>query len=810
MRNARDIQSFGVDRAAYIYVGAEGEINIASNTDSGASYNPQAWLDDAQLGGRSLLLAPELDPAVWSIQIEDLGGGAYRIMAVGPPPGGASMPSPEDGATDVARDVVLSWTPGPFAPAVNGHRVYLGENFNDVNDGVGPITVSDNNYSPEQRLELGTTYYWRVDEVNGAPDFTVYPGDVWSFETEPVALTIVNVTATASSTAFNQGPPSTLVDGSGLTDGLHSTDTQAMWSSAFGGPEPTWIQFELDQVYPLHEMWVWNSNTGLESSIGYGFQDVTIEYSIDGVEYATLGTTHEFARAPGADGYAHNTAIDFGGVQAKYVKLTVNTNWALFPFPQFGLSEIRFLHIPMRARKPQPDPGTTDVSVDVTLGWRAGRQAAEHKVYVSTDEQTVIDGTAPVTTVTEASLSPSSLELDSTYYWRVDEVNNVETPATWQGDVWSLSTQEYIPVDNFESYNDIAAGEEGSNLVYETWLDGFGTTTNGSTMGYTIAFEPTMETDTVHGGGQSAPMEYDNTTAAFSEVTRTLASQDWTANGIQTLSLWFFGNPANTPGQLYVKINGAKVSYDSPAGNLAMSGWQVWNIDLASSGLSLQNVTSMAVGVEGFGATGILLLDDIGLYRSALAPVNEWRIAASSDDAEEHVLDGGVMAGLDSSDLELGYEGDMAPAASQAIGCRWAGVPIPKGAIITEAWVQFSADDIDNPYHVPDVSVVIEGELSANPATFSSTASDISSRPTTTASVVWDIPQWMTTHAMAPEERTPDISSVIQEIVNQNLWAGTIVLMFRDNPAKPSQGTREAESFDGSASEAPLLHISYQ
>jgi hypothetical protein len=63
---------------------------------------------------------------------------------------------------------------------------------------------------------------------------------------------------------------------------------------------------------------------------------------------------------------------------------------------------------------------------------------------------------------------------------------------------------------------------------------------------------------------------------------------------------------------------------------------------------------------------------------------------------------------------------------------------------------------------------------------------------------------------MAPEERTPDISSVIQEIVNQNLWAGTIVLMFRDNPAKPSQGTREAESFDGSASEAPLLHISYQ
>jgi hypothetical protein len=64
---------------------------------------------------------------------------------------------------------------------------------------------------------------------------------------------------------------------------------------------------------------------------------------------------------------------------------------------------------------------------------------------------------------------------------------------------------------------------------------------------------------------------------------------------------------------------------------------------------------------------------------------------------------------------------------------------------------------------------------------------------------------------MGPDERTPDISSIIQQIVDQPGWAGgAIVLMFRDNPANPSQGTREAESVDGSATEAPLLHISYQ
>ena len=51
----------------------------------------------------------------------------------------------------------------------------------------------------------------------------------------------------------------------------------------------------------------------------------------------------------------------------------------------------------------------------------------------------------------------------------------------------------------------------------------------------------------------------------------------------------------------------------------------------------------------------------------------------------------------------------------------------------------------------------------------------------------------------------------IQEIVNQPDWSGeAIVLMFGDNPANPSAGTREAESFNGSASDAPLLHISFE
>jgi len=413
-----------------------------------------------------------------------------------------------------------------------------------------------------------------------------------------------------------------------------------MWLSNFSGPQPTWIQFEFDRVYKLREMWVWNQNQQIENAIGYVFKDVSVEYSADGISFTPLGAGTEFARAPGAPGYAHNTTVDFGGVTAKYVRLTPNSNWGGF-VPQYGLSEVRFLYIPVVARDPKPGSGTQDVSVEATLSWRAGREAARHNVYLSTDQQAVIDGTAPVTAVTVPSYV-SSLDLASTYYWRVDEVNDIETPTTWQGNVWSLSTQEYLVVDDFESYNEIAVGQPGSNLVYTTWLDGYGTTTNGSTMGYPTG--NSLETTTVHGGTKAVPLIYNNSTASFSEVERTFAPQNWTSHGIQTLSVWFRGDATNVPGQLYVKINGIKSLYDGDAANLKREAWQTWNIDLASVGAPLQNVTRLAIGIDTKGATGTLLLDDIRLYpntRELITPVQpnaagligHWRFDGNTQDA---------------------------------------------------------------------------------------------------------------------------------------------------------------------------------
>jgi len=526
--------------------------------------------------------------------------------------GQARNPYPASGATDVSLTPILTWTSGEYVGGSSPtHTVFFSEDFNNVNDGIGGIVQSTGSYDPG-RLNLDTTYYWRVDEVSGAPDFTVYPGKVWSFTTEPAGYPIANIIATASSSFSGQGPDNT-VNGSGLSDDLHSTVTQTMWMSDMAGPQPTWIQFEFDKAYVLHEMWVWNSNTDFETSVGYGARDVTIEHSVNGVDYTTLGTTHEFARAPGAADYAHNTTVDLGGLQAKFVRFTINSNWGGF-LPQFGLSEVRFLSIPLRAREPSPDSGAADVPLNVTLAWKAGRQAASHDVYVSPDEQAVIDGTAPVAAASETSHDLSALDLDTVYYWRVDEVNDAETPTTWQGDVWDFTTQEFIVVEDFEDYNDWPPDE-----IYTTWEDGFVHPANGAQVGNLLPSY--AETTIVHGGRQSMPLFYGNTGGAtHSEGARTFAAaQDWTKYGVRTLGLWFHGAAGNT-GQLYVKINGVKIPYDGEVGNIAIAAWQPWNIDLTSSGVNAQGVTTLAIGIDGNSAAGTLYIDDIRLYAVAPAP----------------------------------------------------------------------------------------------------------------------------------------------------------------------------------------------
>ena len=204
----------------------------------------------------------------------------------------------------------------------------------------------------------------------------------------------------------------------------------------------------------------------------------------------------------------------------------------------------------------------------------------------------VTDGTVAAKSVTEGSFSPGALNFGTTYYWRVDEVNAV----TYPGDVWSFTTEAYAVVDDFESYTDKAGAE-----IFSAWIDGFDNPAkNGAVVGLATAANGTFgDTTSFHGGKQSMPFAYDNTTAPLSEAALTLApAQDWTASGIKSLELSFLGAAGNT-GQLYVKINNTKVPYNGNAGDLAKTAWQRWSIDLSTVAGGVSKVTKLTIGVEG-------------------------------------------------------------------------------------------------------------------------------------------------------------------------------------------------------------------
>jgi len=509
--------------------------------------------------------------------------------------------------------------------------VYLGTDFNDVNDATRAdprgVLLSQGQtattYDPDGLLDFGRTYFWRIDEVNAPPtESTLFKGATWEFTVEPYSYPVTPVSAEASSSFNATTRPIQTINGSGLTQDGHSTTLAHMWFSG-KTPQPAWIRYEFDQVYKLDQMWVWNSNQGTEPTNGFGARQVAIDTSIDGTTWTPLPNVPEFAQAPGKAGYEHNTTVDLGGALARYVKLTIHSNWGSAT-KQTGLSEVRFFQAPLHARDPQPAHGAADVALGSSLHWRPGRDAAQHEVLFGTDSNEVLNGTAPAQTLVQNQVALTALgaEYDRTYYWKVNEVNESAAIAVWTGQVWSLSTAEYGVVDDFEAYDDAC------RRVFFTWLGGaadsgslecgraaYAGNGTGSAVGNDTP--PYADRDVVHAGKQSMPFFYDNTAGpTTSEATRTFSpAQDWTQGRVRTLVLFFHGDPANGAGQLYVKINNTKVAYGGSAEALARPLWMQWNIDLSSMA-DVQAVQSLTVGVSG-AVRGKLCIDDIRLYRAA-------------------------------------------------------------------------------------------------------------------------------------------------------------------------------------------------
>ncbi len=477
----------------------------------------------------------------------------------------AYHPAPDDGELYMDTWASLSWSPGETAVS---HDVYFGENFDDVNDGTGNAfqhnqgetfyIVGFPGYPYPDGLIPGTTYYWRIDEVE-ADGATIHKGHIWSFSVPP-------------KTAYAPDP----------ADGAESIDpnVELSWTEGFGT--------KLHYVY-----------------FGDNFDEVT-----NATGAAPTGTT---TYTPGP------------------LKLAKTYYWRVDEFDIIETHKGDIWSFTTEGAVESPDPSNGAVGVKQTqiLTWTPGVYADSHQIYFGTDKEAVknADTGSPEYKGTgdlgAESFDPGKLQWNTTYYWRIDEANNVNPDSPWTGNVWSFTTANFLVVDDFESYNDLDPTDPESNRIFNAWLDGYDDPTNGSLVGYDAP--PFAEQTIVHGGNQSMPLYYDNS-VGYSEATLTLTyPRDWTENGVSTLSIWFRGNFDNAAETLYVALNGSAIVTNDNPDAAQVTTWTEWTIDLqafADQGVNLANVDTITIGFGDKknpqpGGSGTAYFDDIRLYAPA-------------------------------------------------------------------------------------------------------------------------------------------------------------------------------------------------
>jgi hypothetical protein len=433
----------------------------------------------------------------------------------------ASHPSPADGAMHPETWVTLGWQPGAFAAS---HDVYMGDNYDDVNDGTGGTfrinqtaefyVAGFPGYAYPDGLVPGTTYYWRIDEVNEAEPNSPWKGAVWSFTVPPKK-------------AYGPDP----------ANGAESValDVTLQWTGGFGT--------KLHTVY-----------------FGEDFDDVN-----DATGGAAIGIT-SYSPGPLKFAKVYYWRVDeFDGA--------VTYKGDVWNFTTVGA-----------VSGPNPADGAEDVNPSVILKWEAGAVAASHEVYFGMDFDAVAGATETSPeykgqkALGEESYDPGKLTLNTTYYWRIDEVNTANPDSPWLGNVWKFTTGNFIIIDDFESYN-------ADNPIWYPWNDGLGYGTPGTDpyyagngTGAAVGDETTFSTceeTIVHGGNQSMPFGYDNDKTGYAKYSeagglRLLEQRDWTEQGLAELSLWFRGYP----GSVGSFVEGPAGTYTTMA-----SGADIWAVN---------------------------------------------------------------------------------------------------------------------------------------------------------------------------------------------------------------------------------------
>jgi hypothetical protein len=385
--------------------------------------------------------------------------------------------------------------------------------------------------------------------------------------------------------------------------------------------------------------WVIDLATGVSSQLGIlnvtgdGSWGLWTVKEVDGFLY--VHTTHD-----GIYVYNMTDATTLGTLHTRYTKDELdalaedtNPNWGFDVVEggarmllSAGLGRVIEIIDSRIADAPNPPNGAVDVRQTSILSWSPGEAAASHDIYFGTDADAVknADTSSPEykgsRNLDSESYDPGKLEWNTTYYWRIDEVEDGGTIQ--RGNLWNFTTADFLIVDDMELYNDLNPDEPGSNRIFFTWLDGFDNpAVNGSIVGYTNP--PFAEQSIVHGGRQSMPLFYNNG-VGISEATMTLIDlRDWTEEGVGILTIWFRGEAANAAVPMYVALNGNAVVTHDHTNATQFESWMEWRIDLqefAAQGVNLTSVDSISIGFGDKnnpqpGSSGLVFFDDIRLYR---------------------------------------------------------------------------------------------------------------------------------------------------------------------------------------------------
>jgi hypothetical protein len=344
-------------------------------------------------------------------------------------------------------------------------------------------------FAYSEGLVNGTTYYWRVDEVNEAHPDSPWKGRVWSFTVPP-------------RTAYSPAP----ADGAELVD----LNVVLSWTPGFGA-KLHFIVFgeDFDQV----------------SSAAMGVPTGLANYKPGQLK---LAKTY-YWRIDESDGFETHKGDVWSFTTAGAVSSPNPTDGAANVKPSVVLSW---------------NAGAVADSHGVYFGTDA--DAVKNATTTSPEYK-------GAQALGEESYDPGKLALSTTYYWRIDEANSVNPDSPWAGNVWSFTTGDFFVIDDFEDYdaadNQIwYSWHDGLGYGAPGTPDSFAGNGTSAAVGDETTASYTEET-IVHSGNQSMPISYDNNKQGFSkysEVEYTLTKQrDWTEEGVTNLSLWFRGYAAS-------------------------------------------------------------------------------------------------------------------------------------------------------------------------------------------------------------------------------------------------------------------------